>query len=384
MSGPNDPTTHNRIKRSYDGLVEAGRIESDAAQLELVSRLDLLLTQLSKKRLSSKSSALGWLLGKSSTSQVKIRGLYVWGGVGRGKSMLMDLFYDNLPHRRKKRVHFNDFMQEAQASIHAHRTAFKAGEVSEEDPIPVVGKRIGHEISVLCFDEFTVTDIADAMILGRLFEVLFNQGVIVVATSNVAPENLYKDGLNRKIFLPFINLLLDNVDVFKLESRTDFRLEKLNRAPVYLTPVNKKNLQIFEETWTRLAGETGIRPETINLKGRSLHIPMTGNGVARIGFDVLCKEARSAEDYLAIARRFHTVFIENIPVMDRHDQNAAKRFILLIDTLYDKGTRIVVTAESQPDELYTAKSGTEAFEFSRTASRLHEMQSHEYLAGSAE
>lgn len=293
----------------------------------------------------------------------------------------MDLFFENLPHKRKKRVHFNDFMQDAQSSIHAHRTRFKNGEVQEEDPIPVVGRKIAADASVLCFDEFTVTDIADAMILGRLFEVLFREGVIVVATSNVKPENLYKDGLNRKIFIPFINLLLEHVNVIELAARTDFRLEKLNRAPVYLTPENSKNKNIFEATWERMAGTTGIHSEKIEIKGRNLEIPMVGNGAARMSFTALCEEPRSAADYLAIARRFHTLFLERIPIMSRENHNAAKRFILLIDTLYDSGTRIVATAEAAPEKLYTSNSGTEAFEFARTVSRLNEMQSVEYIAG---
>ena len=372
---------HNTVKGAYDALVSGGHIELDPSQCELVDLLDQALVKLSTKRLSRKSSALGWLFGKKETSAEPLKGLYIWGSVGRGKSMLMDMFFEALPHKRKRRAHFNDFMQDAQERIHAHRKAFKEGKVSEEDPIPVVGRDMAENISVLCFDEFTVTDIADAMILGRLFETLFDQGVTIVATSNVEPQNLYKDGLNRKIFLPFIDLLLQHVDVFELGSRTDYRLEKLNRAPVYLTPISSENRKIFDQTWLELAGTEEGSAEVLHLRGREFVIPQTGNNSARMSFDMLCKEARSAEDYLALARRFHTVFIEDIPVMDRQDQNAAKRFILLIDTLYDNHIRIVVLADAAPDELYIAKSGTESFEFARTASRLNEMQSVEYIAG---
>ena len=367
------------VHSAYVGLVSAGAIEQDEEQLALIELLDQRLAALSKDRLSSKSSALGWLMSKGRSKPEPVKGLYIWGGVGRGKSMLMDLFFDKLPHKRKRRIHFNDFMQNAQEQIHAHRQAYKAGEVTQEDPIPVVGRAIAADISVLCFDEFTVTDIADAMILGRLFEVLFEENVTVIATSNVAPSNLYKDGLNRKIFLPFIDLLLKNVDVVNLQSRTDFRLEKLNRSPVYLHPSNNKNAELFEATWERMSGAQDGKPETLQLKGRQLEIARTGNGVARLTFEQLCIEPRSAEDYLAIARKFHTVFIENIPVMEKANANAAKRFILLIDTLYDNRIKLVALAAAPPEKLYLATSGTEAFEFDRTVSRLIEMQSLDYI-----
>ena len=379
MSTAGYPHTNSKIRTAYNSMVADGTLEEDSQQLMLIEVLDDLLNSLSRKRLSSKSSALGWLFSRKEKSKERTKGLYIWGDVGRGKSMLMDLFHDNLPHERKRRSHFNDFMQDAQERIHAHREAFKAGKTRENDPIPAVGKVMAEEARVLCFDEFTVTDIADAMVLGRLFQTMFDEGVVVVATSNVGPHNLYKNGLNRQIFLPFIDLLVEHVGVLELNARTDFRLEKLNRAPVYLSPVNVETRRIFEETWHRLVGEKTIADEVIDLKGRTLLVPESGNGVAKFNFDLLCREPRSAEDYLAIARRFHTVFIDCIPVMHREDQNAAKRFILLIDTLYDNHIRVVITAEVQPDALYTATSGTEAFEFARTISRLNEMQSVEYI-----
>lgn len=375
------PPVQDRVHEAYQGLVSSGAIEPDPAQINLVEKLDQLVHQLAQKRLSSKSSALGWLFGKQSPPQNVLKGLYIWGDVGRGKSMLMDLFFSNLPHKRKKRVHFNDFMQDAQEQIHAHRQAYKKGEVHEEDPIPVVGRAIAEEASVLCFDEFTVTDIADAMILGRLFETLFAEGVTVVATSNVVPQNLYKDGLNRKIFLPFIDGLLEHVEVFELGARTDFRLEKLNRAEVYLQPATKANREAFEGIWSEMTGGIPIKPQSLELKGRTLDVDVSAGGMARFDFPYLCEQPRSAEDYLAIARRFHTLFIEDVPVMGKENHNAAKRFILLIDTLYDSHSRIVVLAEAPPEGLYTGKSGTEAFEFARTISRLNEMQSVEYIAG---
>lgn len=358
-------------------FVTDGHIDEDDSQLELISLLDDLLAAVEQKRLARKSSALGWLFGRNTDPNTK--GLYIWGDVGRGKSMIMDMFFDALPHKRKRRAHFNDFMQDAQERIHAYREAFKKGEVSAEDPIPEIARELADEAVILCFDEFTVTDIADAMILGRLFEVMFQEGVVIIATSNVEPQNLYKDGLNRNLFLPFIDLLNEHVDVFKLEAPTDYRLQKLDQAPVYLSPLTSDAKQVFDETWQRLAGVEKGSPVELELKGRVFRVPEAVSGVARLSFDLLCREARSAADYLALAYRFHTIFIEDIPVMNREDQNAAKRFILLIDTLYDNHIRIVVTAEAEPDGLYTATSGTEAFEFKRTISRLHEMQSNAYI-----
>ncbi|MEO0328995.1 MAG: cell division protein ZapE [Pseudomonadota bacterium] len=369
----------SRLKLAYNSLIDEGKIEADPDQLRLVSRLDKLLVEIGRKRLSKKSSALGWLFNKSNSKQENPRGLYIWGDVGRGKSMLMDMFFDALPNKRKRRAHFNDFMQDAQERIHAHRKAYKAGEVKEEDPIPVVGRALAAEASVLCFDEFTVTDIADAMILGRLFKTLFEERVIIVATSNVVPQNLYANGLNRNVFLPFIDQLESNVDVFELGARTDYRLEKLNKAPVFLTPLNEETSAAMQAVWVDLTGKQRGKPEPLALKGRTFEIPEIASGVARLGFNALCKEPRSAADYLALARRVHTVFIIGVPVMERSDQNAAKRFILLIDTLYDNHIRAVISAEAEPEGLYIATSGTEAFEFKRTISRLHEMQSVEYI-----
>lgn len=373
-----DPVLH----QSYARLVESGQIEADPAQTRLVARLDRLLVDLDRKRLSSKSSSLGWLFAKKLQEKDELKGVYIWGDVGRGKSMLMDMFFEAVSYRRKRRVHFNDFMQDAQERIYRHREAFKKNKKLEEDPIPPVARALAAEAQVLCFDEFSVTDIADAMILGRLFTGLFEAGVVVVATSNVEPRDLYRDGLNRQLFLPFIDLLVKKVDVHELGARTDFRLEKLNQAPVYYVPVSKKSEKAMDSAWLRLTGVVSGSAEQIELKGRVLPVPQAEKGVARFSFSELCEEARSAADYLALARRFHTVFIDEIPVMDRSNHNAAKRFILLIDTLYDNHVRLVASAATSPDKLYTATSGTEAFEFKRTASRLHEMQSMEYIAAS--
>lgn len=373
----NDPNLA-KVKTAYEKLVSSEHLEADPSQLLLVEKFDALLAKLEKKRLSRKSSALGWLFAKK-TQSVETKGLYIWGDVGRGKSMLMDLFFENLPHKRKRRAHFNDFMQDAQERIHRHREDFKLGKTKEQDPIPTVAEALASEAGILCFDEFTVTDIADAMILGRLFEALFEKGVIIVATSNVEPQNLYATGLNRKIFLPFIDLLIKNVEVFHLQARTDFRLEKLNQAPVYNYPLDIKTTLAMNEAWQRLTGLEKGKPLALQLKGRELVVPQAANGIARIPFATLCKEPRSAADYLALARNFHTIMIDGVEIMQREEHNVAKRFILLIDTLYDNHIRIIVSAEAAPDNLYQGKSGTEAFEFRRTISRLHEMQSEEYI-----
>ncbi|MGI9351446.1 MAG: cell division protein ZapE [Rhizobiaceae bacterium] len=377
-----DQSSVGKLQSNYARLVSSGKIESDPAQIELAALLDELLTAISEKRLSSKSSSLGWLFSKSTNISKTTKGLYIWGDVGRGKSMLMDMFFDAVPHKRKRRAHFNDFMQDAQERIHAHRENFKLGKEKRKDPIPVIGKALAEEARVLCFDEFTVTDIADAMILGRLFSILFEEGVVVLATSNVEPENLYRDGLNRKIFLPFIKLLQENVNIFYLGARTDFRLEKLDKAPVYNYPLNRKTESAMQEIWERMTGIEKGQSLSIPLKGRSFDLPEFTRGIARITFKAICEEPRSAEDYLALARQAHTVLITGVPVINGENRNLAKRFILLIDTLYDNHVRTIISAAKPPEDLYNAKAGTEAFEFKRTVSRLNEMQSREYL-GSA-
>jgi len=287
---------------AYADLVDAGTIESDPAQLMLVRALEALLVALDKKHLASKSSSLGWLFGKGAKTGESLKGIYIWGSVGRGKSMLMDLFYEQVTFKKRRRVHFNDFMQDMHDRIHAHREAFKAGKVSEKDPIPPVAREISKAVELLCSDEFTVTDIADAMLLGRLFSELFQKGVVVVATSNVAPENLYRDGLNRALFLPFIEVLKSHVTVFELDARTDYRLEKLNRAPVYLTPLNGAAKTAMDQTWYNLTGSVAGEPETIDIKGRQLIIAEVERGVARMSFEQLCVEPKGAADYLEIGR----------------------------------------------------------------------------------
>ncbi len=370
------------LSARYDALIASGEIKEDPVQREAVRHLDLLNTRLAETRLASKKSSLGWLFAKKKNQLWSaVKGLYMWGGVGRGKTMLMDLYYEVTVIQRKRRVHFHEFMTDVHERIHEHRQAHKRGEVKGDDPILPVANQIAAETRLLLFDEFSVTDIADAMILGRLFTQLFEKGVIVVATSNVNPSNLYKDGLNRQLFIPFITMLKSQVEVLHLDSPTDYRLEKLAGAPVYVTPLGQQADTEMDRLWTKLTHGMKSHAEELENKGRKIPVPCVASGAARFSFDDLCMQPLGASDYLRIANAYSTVFIENIPVLSKARRNEAKRFINLIDTLYDNGIRIVVSAEAEPQELYTSEDGTEAFEFDRTSSRLIEMRSEAYLAG---
>jgi cell division protein ZapE len=367
------------LAHRYRRLVETGGIRNDAAQEKAVAALDRLIGEIASSRLASKSSALGWLFARRQDRKTPVKGLYIHGGVGTGKTMLMDMFFGLVPSRRKRRAHFNDFMTDIHDRIDAHRKALKRGEAKGDDPIPPVASAIAEEARVLCFDEFTVTDIADAMILSRLFSALFAQGVVLVATSNVAPADLYRDGLNRQLFLPFIDLLEEYVQVLRLDSGVDYRQEKLSRLPVYLAPLGAETDRRMDEAWKIAANGDAEAPVDLAVKGRTVHVPRAVRDVARFSFADLCEKPHGARDFLAIAARFHTIFIDHVPILAEARRNETKRFILLIDTLYDRHARIVVSAEAEPEKLYAGKRGTEAFEFERTASRLVEMQSREWL-----
>src|SRR5262245_34946650 len=370
--------TRVTVLQRYDNLVQRGEVTRDPAQERLARALDRLITDVCDKRISAKSSSLGWLFAKRREPQ-PVRGLYIHGGVGRGKTMLMDLFFELLPVRRKRRVHFNDFMADVHDRIGRHRQAVKRGEARGDDPIQPVAQAIADESWVLCFDEFAVTDIADAMILSRLFSALFAAGVVLVATSNVAPGNLYRDGLNRALFEPFIDTLQNYTEIFPLDAGTDYRLEQLNSMPVYLTPVDAAAERMMDKAWEVMTRGQPGEPEEVVVKGRHVAVPRAAGRVARFGFHDLCEVPLGARDFLAIAARYDTIFIDRVPVLPEARRNEAKRLILLIDTLYDRGTRLVMSAEAPPPALYAGRKGNEAFEFERTASRLIEMQGKDWL-----
>jgi cell division protein ZapE len=372
---------HDTVASAYESRVGSGEFSPDPAQVQLAQRLDILLEAVSNRRLANKSSALGWMFGRKQTSKTP-RGLYVHGAVGRGKTMLMDMFFELVPAKRKRRAHFHDFMADAHSRIHAHRQKLKNGETKETDPVPPVAAQLFEEAWVLCFDEFSVTDIADAMLLSRLFEQLFKLGCVLVATSNVEPDQLYRDGLNRQLFLPFVGLLKDNVDILNLDARTDYRMETTTWLPVYHQLGEGEGSDAMDLAWKQVTSGKLTAPETVHVKGRDVVVPLAGAGAARFGFSDLCEKPLGASDYAAVSERYHTVFVDRVPVLSETGRNAAKRFITLIDTFYDRKNRLFVSAAAEPDALYAGTTGTESFEFARTASRLNEMQSEAYLEAS--
>ena len=343
----------------YRAAVAGGELRADPAQERAVGKLSALAKALAVKP--------GWFRKPEPP-----KGLYIWGDVGRGKTLLMDLFFDEAQVEKKRRAHFNSFMVDVHARIHAERQ--KAG---HDDPIPPVAKALAAEARLLCFDEFQVTDIADAMVLGRLFDGLFAQGVTIVATSNTPPDRLYEGGLNRQLFLPFIAEIERRLEVVELNGPTDYRLQRLSGVRVYITPLDAEADAAMDAAWQRLTDCARGKASALAVLGRQVEVPQAARGVARFDFEQLCDRPLAAADYLAIAQHFHTVLVDRIPVMTDNMHNVARRFTLLVDTFYDEGVKLICSAAAPPDALFT--TGINADAFRRTVSRLAEMQSEDYL-----
>jgi cell division protein ZapE len=372
-------TPPSSFRAEYHAQVTSGAIEPDAAQAEVAEAYAELERRLAGYKPQRKQGLLGRLFGGGDKDEAP-RGLYIHGEVGRGKTMLMDLFFQYSSVEHKRRAHFHEFMAEVHERIYGYRQNIARGEIADGDVIALTANAIFEESWLLCFDEFHVTDIADAMILGRLFAKLFELGTVVVATSNVAPDDLYKGGLNRALFLPFIDQIKNHMDVLRLDARTDFRLEKLQGVKMWLVPADADAEAALDRAWARMTGHAKCRSRDISIKGRILHVPCSAHGVARFAFADLCEKPLAASDYLRLAHDYHTILVDHIPVMDFAERNAAKRFITLIDTLYDNAVKLMASAEANPVSLYLANEGNEANEFKRTASRLIEMSSESYLA----
>lgn len=372
----------------YHALIRAGELKPDADQAKAVAALERLQGELINARTSGKKWPMRlfrWLGSNRSAP----KGIYLYGGVGRGKSMLMDLFYMTIPIESKKRVHFHEFMLDIHARLKkwhefsAQERAQQGSRASDADPIPSIARKIADTTMLLCFDEFQVTDIADAMVLTRLFNELFAQGVVVVTTSNRSPDDLYKNGLNRQRFLPFIQQIKEKLEVISLESPIDYRYNRLKGAQTYYFPVNEATTAELSATFFRLTDRRiedrhKVPSEELNVQGRILFVPKAARGVAVFSFKRLCANPLGTADYLAIARTYHTVIMVAIPQFNQENSNEAKRFIHLIDALYEHGVKFLCSAAVPLQSLYA--EGDISFEFERTISRLMEMQSESYLA----
>ena len=360
----------------YAARVRDERLQPDSAQAAVLKRLDGLAAQLDGYSLPSAAGGLAWLFRRKQGS-ARPRPVYVWGDVGRGKTLIMDLFHEAISPVSKRRVHFHAFMQEVHRDIHAYREGQKKGLIDQgSDPIKAVAAQLAREASVLCLDEFQVKDITDAMILGRLFEALLEAGCVIVSTSNIPPQELYRNGLNRNLFEPFIKLIEERFDVIELDGPTDYRLDRLAGEDVYFCPLGPGTASRMRVMWHKVTGTDGGGETWLEVGRRKVHVPKTARGAAWFGFAELCDAPLGNADYLAITRQFHTVFIDGVRALTQAEGNAARRFINLIDNLYDAKVRLVIAAETPPDGIY--RFADTPVEFARTVSRLNEMQSADW------
>lgn len=353
------------LSEEYSRLVAAGELRDDPAQEQAVEKLDRMLDQVPLP------TGTRWF-GRGNTR--KKAGIYLWGPPGLGKTMLMDMFFRASRVAKKWRVHFHDFMIEVHQQMHRARKT-----CGSEEALSQTAAQIANRAQLLCLDEMQIVDIADAMIVGRLFDGLLKRGVAIVTTSNVAPNDLYMDGLNRQLFLPFVRLIEEKLEVVRMDGLTDYRLGRIKGHECFISPLGADADRRMQQIWERLTDTIAGQPMILEFLGRKLRIPQTAKGCARFNFTELCEAPLGAPDYLAIAQNFRVVFLEGIPVLDRDKRNEVKRFILLIDTLYDKGVKLVTTAEAPPDALYP--EGKHSDEFRRTISRLQEMRSASWWGG---